>query len=72
MIHPQANTCDEALLDRYLDGDLDAEEKAQMAAHLEGCRDCRRQVAAITAFSRGAFNSVFLRKVSCFTICPLW
>ena len=52
MNHPHANACDDTLLDRYLDGDLDAEEKARMTAHLEHCRDCRRQVAAMTAFSR--------------------
>jgi anti-sigma factor RsiW len=51
MIHPQASACDDTLLDRYLDGDLDAEEKARMKAHLEHCRDCRHQVAAMTAFS---------------------
>ena len=53
MTHPQANACDDAFLDRYLDGDLDAQEKERMTAHLAHCRDCRRQMAAMTAFSRG-------------------
>ncbi|MBC2712768.1 MAG: zf-HC2 domain-containing protein [Desulfosarcina sp.] len=52
MTNPYSNACDEALLDRYLDGDLSADEKARMEAHLEGCRQCRRQVAAIAAFSQ--------------------
>ena len=53
MTHPHANACDEALLDRYLDGDLDAEEKERMTAHLDRCPECRRQVTAMTAFSKG-------------------
>ena len=52
MTHPDANTCDEMLLDRYLDDDLDAVEKAQMEAHVAGCRQCRRQVAALRTFSQ--------------------
>ena len=60
MTHPHANTCDEALVDRYLDGDLAAEEKARMTAHLECCPECRRQVAAMTAFSKGLRDRVEL------------
>ncbi len=39
MTQPNSNTCDEILLDRYLDGDLDAGEMAQMEAHITGCRN---------------------------------
>jgi anti-sigma factor RsiW len=46
-----SDACDEILLDRYLDGDLDGGEKARMEAHLAECRQCRRQAAALTAFS---------------------
>lgn len=52
MTNPNSNTCDEILLDRYLDGDLDAGEKAQMEVHFESCRQCRRQVAAMRTFSQ--------------------
>jgi len=52
MTIPYSNACDEILLDRYLDGDLDAGEKTRMEAHLEDCRQCRRQVAAMAAFSQ--------------------
>lgn len=52
MTHPDSNLCDEILLDRYLDGDLDAGEMAQMEAHIAGCRHCRRQVTALASFSQ--------------------
>lgn len=52
MTHPFADACDEIRLDRYLDGDLDAGEMAQMEAHIAGCLQCRRQLAALTAFSQ--------------------
>ncbi|BBO67144.1 hypothetical protein DSCA_10740 [Desulfosarcina alkanivorans] len=52
MTQPPGNDCDGGLLDRYLDGDLDAAEKARMAAHLEHCRTCRRQADAMVAFSQ--------------------
>ena len=52
MTDPYPNACDEGMLDRYLDGDVDAGEMAQMEAHVAGCRQCRRQVAALTAFSQ--------------------
>jgi anti-sigma factor RsiW len=52
MTHPDANTCDEMLLDRYLDDDLDTIDKAQVEAHVARCRQCRRQVAALQAFSQ--------------------
>jgi anti-sigma factor RsiW len=53
MTQPDGSACDGVLLDRYLDGDLGAEEKTQMAAHLDGCPDCRRQAAVMTAFFSG-------------------
>jgi anti-sigma factor RsiW len=52
MTSPHSSACDEVLLDRYLDGDLDADEKARMKVHLERCRQCRRQVAALATFSQ--------------------
>ena len=52
MTDPYPNACDESLLDRYLNGDLDAGEMAQMEAHVAGCRRCHRQVAALRAFSQ--------------------
>ena len=52
MTHPYSNACDEILIDRYLDGDLDAGEKARIEAHLAGCRPCRRRVDAMAAFSQ--------------------
>ena len=52
MTHLDADACDEIRLDRYLDGDLDAGEMAQMEAHIAGCLQCRRQLAALMAFSQ--------------------
>ena len=52
MTHPYADACDEFRLDRYLDKDLDVGEMAQMEAHIADCRQCRRQLAALTAFSQ--------------------
>ncbi|BBO80344.1 anti-sigma factor family protein [Desulfosarcina ovata] len=45
--------CDEALLNRYLDGQLDPMEQQRMESHLAHCRECRRQVAILSGFSRG-------------------
>jgi anti-sigma factor RsiW len=50
MNHSNSNTCDEILLDRYLDGDLGSAEKAQMAVHLGECRQCRLHVETMTDF----------------------
>lgn len=58
MTHPYSNACDDVLLDRYLDGDLGAEEKAQVTAHLDDCPTCRRQAAAMTAFSQALRDRV--------------
>jgi len=58
MTHPYADACDEIRLDRYLDGDLDAGEMAQMEAHIAGCLQCRRQLAALTAFSHNLRDRV--------------
>ena len=46
------NGCDGDLLVRALDDDLDASEKQWLAHHLEACRPCRQQLAAMTGFSR--------------------
>ena len=37
----------EELIHRYLDGELDAGERAAAAAHLAACPDCRAEVAAL-------------------------
>lgn len=58
MTLPYLNACDGVLLDRYLDGDLGAKEKEQMSAHLDGCPNCRRQSAAMIAFSKGLCDRV--------------
>ena len=58
MTHPYSNACDETLLDRYLDGDLDAGEKARLETHIEACRQCRSQVASLKAFSQDLRNRV--------------
>jgi anti-sigma factor RsiW len=58
MTQPDGSACDGVLLDRYLDGDLGAEEKTQMTAHLDACPDCRRQAAVMTAFSQGLCDRV--------------
>jgi anti-sigma factor RsiW len=58
MTDQYSSACDGDLLDRYLDGDLGAEEKAGMAAHLDGCPKCRRQAAAMNAFTRGLRDRV--------------
>lgn len=50
---PSLSACDGDLLDRYLDGDLSADEKVQMTAHLDSCPTCRRQAATLNAFSQG-------------------
>jgi hypothetical protein len=44
--------CNEELLDRYLDDDLNAAEKELMQAHLENCLTCRRHLETLKAFSR--------------------
>lgn len=58
MTHPDSKICDEILLNRYLDQDLDTAEKAQMQVHLEYCRRCRRQVNTMKAFSHGFRDQV--------------
>ncbi len=58
MTLPDFSTCDENLLNRYLDDDLDADEKTQMTAHVAACRLCGRQLAALTAISDDLRNRV--------------
>ena len=58
MTHPYSNACNEILLDQYLSGELDAAEKIRLEAHLERCRQCRRQVAAMSAFTKDFRNRV--------------
>jgi anti-sigma factor RsiW len=52
MTRSKFNACDDILLYRYLDGDLGADEAEQIKVHLEGCRQCRSQSAAMADFSR--------------------
>ena len=47
-----SNSCDDDLLVRALDDDLDAAEKKRLANHLETCHPCRRQLAALNGFSQ--------------------
>lgn len=42
---------DESALDRWRTGELAAEERAQMAAHLDSCEACRRALAELEAFA---------------------
>lgn len=55
---PYLRACDGILLDRYLDGDLSAEEAVQMKMHLADCPICRRQAAVMNAFSQGFRDQV--------------
>ena len=52
MNQPYTTDCDEILLDRYMDGDLEDGEMAQIEAHIQGCRQCRCQVSALATFSQ--------------------
>ncbi|BBO73358.1 hypothetical protein DSCW_07750 [Desulfosarcina widdelii] len=52
MTNIQSNGCDDALLVRYLDGDLDNDEKKWMEDHLQCCKTCRRQLAFFSDFSQ--------------------
>lgn len=52
MSHPHSTPCDDFLLDRYLDEDLGADEKARMEIHMAGCRQCRGQAAVLSGFSQ--------------------
>jgi len=48
----QSNGCDDALLIRYLDGDLGSDEEKRMEDHLLGCETCRRQLVFFADFSQ--------------------
>ena len=43
--------CDDDLLVRCLDNDLNADEKTELAAHLKACGHCRRQLSVMEGFS---------------------
>lgn len=42
---------DESTLDRYRTGELGADERARVRAHLEGCEACRERLAELEAFA---------------------
>jgi anti-sigma factor RsiW len=52
MNHPASHSCDETLLNRYLDDDLDPRQRQRMADHLHGCRHCQEQLDRMRSFSR--------------------
>ena len=47
--HPTG--CNDGLLCRYMNGDLLPAEEAHIKNHLDGCPQCRQQVAAMNRFS---------------------
>jgi len=51
MDNQQPKGCDDELLVRSLDNDLNAAEEEWLASHLEDCRPCRRQLSALSRFS---------------------
>jgi anti-sigma factor RsiW len=70
VIHVEPNACDDALLVRYLDGDLDPDEKKRMEDHLQQCETCRRQLALYSDFSQD-FQTVVQREVEQVDFRPL-
>ena len=52
MTNVQSDVCDDALLVRYLDGDLDPDERKRMEDHLQRCETCRRQLVFYSDFSQ--------------------
>lgn len=46
----------EALLDPYLDGELDAAQRSLVEQHLPGCPDCRRRLEGIRALHQSLQN----------------
>lgn len=44
--------CDDDLMSRALDDDLNADEKKRLTDHLETCQPCRRQLDALTGFTK--------------------
>lgn len=47
----QVSPCDDLLLSRYQDGQLDAEEKARVEGHLAECAACRKEIELLSFFS---------------------
>jgi anti-sigma factor RsiW len=56
--HVQSNNCDEALLVRYLDGDLGPDEKRWIEEHLQRCAACRRRLTFFSDISQAFRNHV--------------
>jgi predicted anti-sigma-YlaC factor YlaD len=51
---------DEELLSGYLDGMLTQRERQQVVLHLEGCADCRGELADLAAVREAARGSAFV------------
>lgn len=54
------NTCDTDLLSSYLDGDLDARERATVESHLTACAACREILADLSAIKADAASVIEL------------
>ncbi|MGA6925483.1 MAG: zf-HC2 domain-containing protein [Desulfosarcina sp.] len=52
MPHARPICCDDRPLDRFLDGELDAEDRHPIKDHLMNCPECRRQAVAMLSFAK--------------------
>ena len=55
---PTHQSCDQRLLSRYYDGELDSARHEQVARHLEGCPQCRRELEALARLSANVTAAV--------------
>ncbi|PIE66839.1 MAG: hypothetical protein CSA23_07145 [Deltaproteobacteria bacterium] len=53
-----SDACDEMRLNRYLDDDLNPEERQYMAEHLQKCRHCRHCRETLESFSKRARSRI--------------
>ena len=51
MTTDEAIHCDDVLLNRYYDGDLDADQTRRFETHLDECRRCRQRLSAMAAIA---------------------
>jgi len=56
---PCGRRFDEALLSGYLDDALTQRERQLVSLHVEGCADCRRELADLTALRAAARGTAF-------------